>query len=580
MKFLKYLSHYRWQILLLFAGLGLQVWGALELPTMMSQIVNRGVVGGDQHFILTQGGWMLLTALIGGCGMLIASFFASRIAGGLAKTLRKEVYTKTMSFSITELNQFSISSLITRSTNDVTQIQMVTMMVLRMGFQAPLMGIGAILKALDTAPSMTRIIMLAIASLFVAIATIFLVVMPKFTLLQKLVDKLNLVGRENLTGLRVVRAFNKEHYEEQKFEGTNKELTRLNLFVNKVIGLTFPFVQLVLNFTTLGIIRFGAGAIESGVIEVGSMMAFLQYAMLVMMSFMFLTMMFIMVPRATVSRKRITEVLNTPLSIQPPKHPQTPPADKHGEVEFRDVSFMYADGSEPVLNHVNFTAKAGQTTAFIGSTGSGKSTLINLIPRFYDVTGGQVLVDGLDVREYDPEVLMKKIGIVPQKSVLFSGTIASNIGFGSEDLPLEELANSARTAQASDFIEELEEGYDAPIAQGGSNVSGGQKQRLSIARVIAKKPEIYIFDDSFSALDFKTDLALRQALKPLTKEAAVLIIAQRVGTIKHADQIIVLDQGNIVGKGTHAELLRDCEVYREIASSQLSEEELREEMRG
>lgn len=580
MKFLKYLSHYRWQILLLFVGLALQVRGSLELPDMMSQIVNRWIVWGDQPFILTQGGLMLLVAIVGGCGMLISGFFASRIAGGLAKTLRKEVYTKTMSFSITELNQFSVSSLITRSTNDVTQIQMVTMMVLRMGFQAPLMGIWAILKALDTAPSMTRIIMLAIASLFVAIATIFLIVMPKFTLLQKLVDKLNLVGRENLTGLRVVRAFNKEHYEEQKFAGTNKELTKLNLFVNKVIGLTFPFVQLVLNFTTLGIIWFGAGAIESGAIEVGSMMAFLQYAMLVMMSFMFLTMMFIMVPRATVSRKRITEVLNTPLSIQPPKHPQTPPADKHGEVEFRDVSFTYADGSEPVLNHVNFTAKAGQTTAFIGSTGSGKSTLINLIPRFYDVTGGQVLVDGLDVRKYDPEVLMKKIWIVPQKSVLFSGTIASNIGFGSEDLALEELANSARTAQASDFIEELEEGYDAPIAQGGSNVSGGQKQRLSIARVIAKKPEIYIFDDSFSALDFKTDLALRQALKPLTKEAAVLIIAQRVGTIKHADQIIVLDQGNIVGKGTHWELLRDCEVYREIASSQLSEEELREEMKG
>jgi ATP-binding cassette subfamily B protein len=409
MKFLKYLSHYRWQILLLFAGLSLQVRGALQLPDMMSQIVNRGIVGGDQHFILTQGLRMLLIAVIGGCGMLIAGFFASRIGAGLAKTLRKDVYAKTMSFSITELNQFSISSLITRSTNDVNQIQMVITMVLRMSLQAPLMGVGAILKALDTAPSMTRIIMLAIASLLVVLVMMFLIVIPKFTLLQKLVDKLNLVARENLTGLRVVRAFNREKREEDKFAETNKELTKLNLFVNKTMGLMSPFISLILNFTSLGIIRFGASAIESGAIEVGNMMAFLQYAMQVMMSFMFLAMLFIMVPRAAVSRKRLTEVLNMPLSIQPPKHPQTPPADKHGEVEFRDVSFTYADGSEPVLNHLSFIAKAGQTTAFIGSTGSGKSTLINLIPRLYDVSAGQVLVDGLDVREYDPEVLMKKI---------------------------------------------------------------------------------------------------------------------------------------------------------------------------
>ncbi|MDR0591061.1 MAG: ABC transporter ATP-binding protein/permease [Candidatus Nomurabacteria bacterium] len=577
-KFLRFLLPYWWQVLVLFAGLGLQVWSALQLPDMMSQIVNQGIVGGDQGFIMTQGLLMLVVTLVGGVGMLVAGFFAARVGAGLARQVREDVFKKVMSFSISEIGKFSTSSLITRTTNDVMQLQMVTTMVLRMSCQAPLMGVGAIIKAMDTAPGMSWIIMLAVAALLVVIVTVFCMALPKFKILQKLVDKLNLVTRENLTGLRVVRAFNNEKHEEAKFDTANTDLMKVNLFVNRVMVVMMPVVQLVLNFTMLLVIWVGASYIDSGAIEIGNMMAFMQYAMQVMMSFMFLTMAFIMVPRAAVSWKRITEVLDTQLSIKPAKKPKKAQSSKRGTVEFKNVSFAYEDAEEPVLKNISFTAQPGQTTAFIGSTGSGKSTLINLVPRFYDATKGQVLVDGVNVRDYEQKDLMQKIGLVPQKGVLFSGSVKSNIAFGANDASGQQIKKAAKIAQAYDFVEKLDGEFDAHIAQGGSNVSGGQKQRLSIARAVAKDPEIYIFDDSFSALDFKTDLSLRAALKPVTKKAAVLIVAQRVGTIKHADQIVVLDDGKVAGIGTHYELLKSCAVYKEIAASQLSEDELNAEL--
>jgi ATP-binding cassette subfamily B protein len=579
-KFLKYLSHYWWQIILLFAGLSLQVWSSLELPDMMSQIVNNGIVGGDQGFIIQQGLLMLIVTLAGGVGMVVAGYFAARIGAHLALRLREDVFKKVMSFSVNEINKFSTSSLITRTTNDVTQLQMVTTMVLRMSCQAPLMGVGAIVKALQTAPGMSWIIMLAVAALLVVIVTVFSMALPKFKILQKLIDKLNLVTRENLTGLRVVRAFNNERHEEHKFDVANKDLTKVNLFINRVMVVMMPFVQLILNFTTLLVIWVGAGFIDSGAIEIGNMMAFMQYAMQVMMSFMFLTMAFIMVPRAVVSWKRIIEVVDTPLSIKPAKKPKKAKNSLRGMVEFKNVSFAYEGAEEPVLKNISFTAKPGEITAFIGSTGSGKSTLINLVPRFYDTTSGSVLVDGVNVRDYDQKDLIQKIGYIPQKGVLFSGTVESNIAFGASDASDEQVHRAAKIAQAYDFVEKMNGKFTAHIAQGGGNVSGGQKQRLSIARAVAKDPEIYIFDDSFSALDFKTDLALREALRPVTKQAAVLIVAQRVGTIKHAEQIVVLDKGKVAGIGTHKELLKNCKVYLEIAESQLSEAELKTEMRA
>lgn len=572
MSFFKYIFYYKWQIITLFIGLSIQVWSALELPDLMSQIVNRGIVWDDSNFILTKSVWMILIALVGGLWMLVSGFFASRIWADLAKTLRKDIYQKTMSFSANELNKFSTSSLITRSTNDITQIQTVSVMVLRMSLQAPLMWIGSVVKALNLAPEMSWIIMLAVALLFVVVATMFFVAIPKFDILQRLIDKLNLIARENLTGLRVVRAFNNEKLEEEKFDDVNTELTKLNMFLNKMMWLLFPFVQLLMNFTTLLVIWVWAKYIESGVVEVWNMMAFLQYAMQVMMSFMFLTMLFIMIPRWAVSWKRISEVLNTKLSIKEWKE-----KIKNGvqsEIEFKNVSFSYWETSDLVLENISFVAKSGETTAIIGSTGSWKSTIVNLILRFYDATLGQVLVNGMDVRDYKKEDLMKKIWIVPQKSVLFSGSVKDNINFWTNNLSENEIKEFSKIAQASEFIEKLNWKYDFQIAQWWSNLSWWQKQRLSIARAIAKKSEIYIFDDSFSALDFKTDLALRQALKAITKNAVVLIVAQRIWTIKNADQIIVLDKGKIIWIWKHKELLKNCPIYKEIANSQLSEEEL------
>jgi ATP-binding cassette subfamily B protein len=577
LRFLKYFARYWWQMILLLFGLAVSVWSSLELPTMMSQIVNQGIVVGDQDFIYRQSLLMLGAALIGGVGTVVSGFFAAQIGAGVALQIRHDVFSKVMSFSVFETNQFQTASLITRSTNDVNQVQMVSTMMLRMAFQAPLMGVGAIVKALETAAELAWIIALAVGALCVVIITLLIFVLPKFKIIQRLTDRLNLLARENLTGLRVVRAFNNEAREEKKFDQANQDLTKVNLFVNRVMVVMFPLVSLLLNIATLLVIWVGASYVESRAVGIGNLMAFMQYAIQVMMSFMFLSMIFIIMPRAMVSWRRINQVLKTNNSIVPPAKPVKPKTSHRGEVEFRNVSFSYPDADEPVLHDVSFKLERGQTVALIGSTGSGKSTVVNLIPRFYDVTLGAVLVDGVDVRNLSQKDLISRIGLVPQQGVLFSGTVASNIKYGAPKISQLDMKRAASVAQA-DFVKTLDGGFEAHIAQGGSNISGGQKQRLAIARAIAKNPEIYIFDDSFSALDYKTDAALRQALKPVTKQAAVLMVAQRISTIKHAERIIVLDKGRVVGEGKHTELMKTCKVYQEIARSQLSDDELSAEL--
>jgi ATP-binding cassette subfamily B protein len=576
--YLKYLGRYWWQVVLLLLALFAQVWSSLQLPNMMSNIVNQGIVAGDQDFIYSEGLLMLGVTAIGAVATLIAGFFAARIGAQIAAKVRQDIFAKVVSFSPNEINKFSTSSLITRSTNDINQVQQVTILVLRMSLMAPIMGIGAVMMAFQTAADMAWLIALAVGVLLAVILVLMVLALPKFKLLQTLTDKLNQVARENLTGLRVVRAFNNEAYEEQKFEAVNADTYKTNLFVFRVMITLFPVVQLIFNATTLAVIWLGASYIDSGAIEIGNLMAFMQYAMQVIMSFMFLAMAFVMVPRAMVSWRRINQVLQTKLSILPTAKAEKPAAGVRGEVEFRDVSFSYPGAEEPVLRNISFKARAGQTVAFIGSTGSGKSTLVNLIPRFYDTTSGQVLVDGVDVRQMAESDLVDRIGFVPQKGVLFSGTVKSNVAYGLKKADARQIQKAIRTAQAYEFVHKLPKGVDSEIAQGGSNVSGGQKQRLSIARAIAKNPEIYVFDDSFSALDFRTDRNLRAALKKETGAATVLIVAQRIGTIKQADKVIVLDNGRIVGEGRHRDLIRECRVYQEIAKSQLSADEYRAEV--
>ncbi|WP_195251143.1 ABC transporter ATP-binding protein [Romboutsia sp. 1001713B170207_170306_H8] len=531
----------------------------------------------QNSYIIRTGLIMLGITLLSVMASVLVGLLGAKVAATLGKDLRSSVFKKVMSFSNKEITEFSTASLITRSTNDIQQVQTMMVMFLRIVFYAPILGLGGVLKVLQTNTSMTWIIGVGVAAVLVLVIIMFLVVMPRFKILQSLVDRVNLVSREILTGLPVIRAFSTEKYEEKRFEKANKDLTKVNVFVNRVMSCMMPAMMFIMNALTVIIVWNGAHSIDSGSMQVGDMMAFIQYTMQIVMSFLMISMVSVMLPRALVSLDRIDKVINTDLSIKDPKKAVEFNTEKKGVVEFKNVSFRYPDAEEDILTNINFTANPGETTAFIGSTGSGKSTLINLIPRFFDVTEGEILVDGVNIKDVTQHDLREKIGYVPQKGVLFSGTIDSNLRYGKKDATEEDIIKASRIAQATEFIDSKPEKYDTEISQGGNNVSGGQKQRLSIARAIAKNPEIYIFDDSFSALDFKTDSKLRKALKEEISESTILIVAQRISTILHAEQIVVLDEGKIVGIGTHKELLKNCEVYKQIALSQLSKEELANE---
>ncbi len=528
----------------------------------------------QNNYMLGVGGWMLLLTLASGVCTIIVGYLSAKIAAGMARDIRRDVFRTVESYSNTEFDKFSTASLITRTTNDVTQIQMVVIMMVRMMFYAPLIGIGGIIKVVAKDSPLSWLIGLAVLMLISLIALIFSLALPKFKLIQKLVDRINLVSRENLSGMMVIRAFNMQRFEEKRFDVANQDLTAVSLFINRVMVVMMPLMMLIMNGLMLSIIWFGARQVADANMQVGDMMAFMQYAMQIVMSFLMLSMMFIIIPRASVSADRIHEVLATEPHIHDPKQPRSFPASFKGSVEFRNVSFRYPGADTDALENISFTAQPGQTTALIGSTGAGKSTIVNLIPRFYEVNGGSILVDGTDIREVTQHDLRDKIGYVPQKSALFSGTVESNLLYADEKATPEMLASAIDIAQAREFVDSKPEGMATEISQGGSNVSGGQKQRLSIARAIVKKPPIYILDDSFSALDFKTDAALRRAFKDQTADSTLLVVSQRVSTIKNAEQIIVLDEGRIVGKGTHKELMQNCETYKEIALSQLSMEEL------
>ena len=538
------------------------------------QAIGMDVVGIQTAYMLNIGLLMLLITLAAAAASISVGYLSSGVAARLGQHLRRDQFRKVVNFSNTELDRFSTASLITRSTNDVTQIQMLIVMMFRSLFYAPILGVGGILKVLNSNSSMLWIIAAAVAAMVVFIALMFRFMLPRFEAIQKLIDRLNLVARQFLTGQIVIRAFNTHRHEEAKFDEANAELTATGLLVNRVMMLMMPVIMLVMNGTMILIVWVGSHQVDAGSMQVGDMMAFIQYSMQIIMSFLFVSFTFIMIPRASISANRISEVLETQPVIEEPKVPRRYEGDVRGVVRFENVSFRYPSAETDVLCDISFTAEQGRTTAFIGSTGSGKSTLVNLIPRFYDVTAGRVLVDGIDVREVSTHDLREKIGYVPQKAVLFSGTVGSNIRYGDEDATDDEVAKYAAIAQARDIIEGSDKGYEAEVSQGGNNLSGGQKQRLCIARALARKPELYIFDDSLSALDFKTEAALRKALAAETSGATVLIVAQRISSIMGADQIVVLENGRVAGIGTHRELMQDCEVYREIALSQLSSREL------
>lgn len=529
------------------------------------------------NYLFMAGAKMLGVALIGTIAAVIVTFIAARIAAALGRNLRKDVFNKVVGFSNAEFDRFSTASLITRTTNDIQQIMMLIVMGLRIVFYAPILGIGGIVKVVKSGAGMGWVIVVAVVSILSLVGVLFVFAIPKFKIVQKLVDKLNLVTRESLTGMLVIRAFSTEKYEEEKFERANMNLTKTNLFVNRAMSMMMPLMMFIMNGVTLLIVWVGSHRVDSGVMQVGDMMAFMQYVMQIIMAFLMISMVSVILPRALVSAGRVSEVLNTDIAIKNIENPVSFKVEEKGEIEFKNVSFKYPGADEYILKDINFKAKSGETTAFIGSTGSGKSTLINLIPRFYDVTSGEILIDGENIKNVSLHDLREKIGFVPQKGMLFSGTIESNLKYGGEHISDQYMHKAAEIAQATEFISSKESGFNTEISQGGTNVSGGQKQRLAIARALAKNSEIFIFDDSFSALDFKTDAKLRKAINEELSDSTLLIVAQRISTIMNADQILVLDEGKVVGKGTHKELMENCEVYRQIALSQLSKEELQDE---
>ncbi len=573
-KLLSYIKPYIGMLLLSIALLFVQALCELALPDYMSDIINEGVMSANMNAIWENGFKMIWITLLSTVVSVIMGYFASDIASSVSRDLRRDVFIKVESFSNAEFDKFSTASLITRTTNDITQIQILIVMVVRIACYAPIMGIGGVMKALSKSTSMSWILAVAVICLLIAIGIIFIISFPKMKIVQKLVDKLNLVIRENLDGMLVIRAFNSQKFESDRFEKVNRDVTRNNLFVNRSTAAMMPVMMLIMNIIQIVIVWVGSKQVSSFSLDIGDMMAYMQYGLLVIMSFLMLAAMFIIFPRAAVSGDRISEVLSVDVTIKDKENPEHFNEKLVPNVEFRNVDFAYPESDGYVLKDISFTAKAGQTTAFIGSTGSGKSTLANLVLRFYDVTNGAILIDGIDIRDVPQEELRDIIGYVPQKSILFSGTIASNLYYADKNSTEENIEKSCRVAQATEFIDSKPDGYDTEIAQGGTNVSGGQKQRLSIARALVKNAPIYIFDDSFSALDMKTDKKLREALKKETGDSTILLVAQRISSIMDADQIVVLDSGKIVGIGTHKELLKTCEVYHEIAASQLSEEEL------
>lgn len=573
LRLFKLLKPYRLPIALVLILIFIQTLSELYLPTLMADIVDVGIVHGDTSYILKIGGFMLLVAAFGVVCSIAAGFLSSKVSVGFGRRLRGKIFAHVERFSLQEFDKIGTASLITRTTNDINQVQQVLTMMLRMMIMAPMMCIGGIIMAVSKDAQLSLVLVFVIPILVTAIVTIAVKGMPLFKAMQVKLDKLNLVLREGLTGIRVIRSFNRIDHETRRFDEANLDLTQTAVKINRLMASLMPIMMLVLNFSTIAILWFGGLRIGNGDMQVGALMAFIQYAMQIMFSLLMVSMMFVMIPRASASAARINEVLEMTPEIKDPEQPKTS-RGRQGYIEFRDVTFSYPGAEKPALSNISFHANPGEVTAIIGGTGSGKSTLINLIPRFYDVDSGQILVDGVDVREMSQESLREKIGLVPQKALLFTGTITDNIRYGRETATDEEIRHAARIAQAEEFITGMKDGFDSVIAQGGANVSGGQKQRLSIARALVRKPEIYAFDDSFSALDFRMDAKLRAALKEETTNSTVLLVAQRVSTVMDADRIIVLDEGEIAGIGTHRELMDTCKVYREIVSSQLSEEEI------
>ncbi|WMJ80178.1 ABC transporter ATP-binding protein [Clostridium sp. MB40-C1] len=572
-KLFRFLKPYTSYIVAVFILVFFQSISELYLPTLMSDIVNKGIVNGDTNYILKIGGLMLFVAAGGTICTVFANFLSSKAATGFGKILRNKVFSKVESFSLQEFDKIGTASLITRTTNDITQVQQVLMIMLRMMVSAPMMCIGGIIMAVSKDARLSLVLVAIIPILVLAIFIIARTGIPLFKTMQVKIDKLNLVVREELVGIRVIRAFNRIDHEKKRFNEANNDLTDTAIKVNKILATLMPVMMVVLNFTSIAIIWFGGIRIDNGNMQVGDLMAFIQYAMQIMFSLIMVSMMFVMIPRASASAVRINEVLDIEPEIKDAENVKNSDS-KRGYVEFKNVTFSYPGAEQPAINNINFMAKPGETTAIIGGTGSGKSTMISLIPRFYDIDSGSILVDGLDIRKMSQESLRDKIGFVPQTSVIFTGSIKDNIRYGKENASDEEVKCAAETAQAMEFISNMEDKFDSVIAQGGTNVSGGQKQRLSIARALVRRPEIYIFDDSFSALDFKTDSKLRAALRKETTDSTVIIVAQRVSTVMDADRIIVLDEGEVVGMGKHKELLDSCSIYREIVASQLSEEEI------